>query len=83
MVNYLSMLDINTCFFRGRMCPISTVRRIGMVGKWPANLSQIASLDPQELHLVGISLLLIEDSRLVITLPVVPIIQVVLYVLVQ
>ena len=77
------MLDINTFLFRGRMCPISTVRRIGMVWKWPDNLSQIASLDLQDLHLVGISLLLIEDSRLVITLPMVPITQVVLNVLVQ
>ena len=54
-----------------------------MVWKWPDNLSHIASLDPQDLHLVEISLLLIEDSRLVITLPMVPIIQVVLNVLVQ
>ena len=54
-----------------------------MVRKWPDNLSQIAVLDPQDLHLFGISLLLIEDSNLVITLPIVPIMDVVLKVLLQ
>ena len=54
-----------------------------MVWKWPDNLSHIAVLDPQDLHLFGISLLLIEDSKLVITLPIVPIMDVVLKVLLQ
>ena len=65
------------------MCPISTVRMIGMVWKCPDNLSQIAVLDPQDLHLFGMSLLLIEDSKLVITLPMFPIMDVVLKVLLQ
>ena len=54
-----------------------------MVWNWPDNLSQIAVLDPQELHLFGMSLLLVEDSKLVITLPIVLIMDVVLKLLVQ
>ena len=54
-----------------------------MEWKWPDNLSQIAVLDPQDLHLFGMSLLLIEDSKLVITLPIVPIMDVMLKVLLQ
>ena len=54
-----------------------------MVWKWPDNLSHIAVLVTQDLHLFGMSLLLIEDSNLVITLPMFPIMDVVLKVLLQ
>ena len=49
-----------------------------MVCKWPDNLSQIVSLDLQDLYLFGINLLLIEDSKLEIAAPIVPIMDVVL-----
>ena len=46
------------------MCPISTVRRIGMVWKWADNLTYIAVLVTQDLHLFGMSLLLAVNRRL-------------------
>ena len=45
--------------------------------KWPDNLSKMAVVDPQDLHLHGLRWRLTDDSILSVTLPMEPIEEIV------
>ena len=59
------MSDIDRSFLGSGRCPISFVRRVGMDWKLPDNRSKMAVVDPHDLHFIGLSFWLKEDSRLV------------------
>ena len=59
------MSDIDRSFLGPGRCPISIGRRDGMDWKLPDNRSKMAVVDPHDLHLIGLSFWLREDSRLV------------------
>ena len=58
------MSDIDRSFLGSGRCPISIVRRVGMDWKLPDNSSKMAVVDPHDLHFIGLSFWLREDSRL-------------------
>ena len=63
------------------ICPSSIGSNTGIGLKWPDNLSQMAVVDPQDLHLHGIRWRLTDDSILSVTLPIELIEEIVLKVL--
>ena len=75
MVKCWSILETEKSFMV--ICPNSIGSNTGIDLKWPDNLSKMAVVDPQDLHLHGVRWRLTDDSILSVTLPMEPIEEIV------
>ena len=75
MVKCWSILETEKSFMV--ICPNSIGSNTGIDLKWPDNLSKMAAVDAQDLHLHGGRWRLTDDSILSVTLPMEPIEEIV------